>query len=309
MTTTITRLTSDIRPKEGANYRQVSKPRSVGLIIATVGILAAMVALIGNIVVGAGNAEAATTLPWTFGLTTTAFALIQLGIAVVLWGILMKLWLRVDAIREALPGLMPSDRSDATIKTGDIDTPYGPAEVTVKAPEQKPIHKMAKKLWLPMLAMGVMLVAVGTVLAFAWANNPGVEIAAWSQSVEFLGELGLLAGISFLLGTILWAIRTGGGEVQEGLGVAVKTLKMPKTARVFIVFMAIGMMAEITQFVLYQFVIAGVDTPAAWFAWLGPFREFGLGMFLTGITMALVAIGTALAFQFDRVDELIRTGR
>jgi len=308
MATTLTRLTSDIRPLPGADYREVSKPRTAGLIAATVGILVAMVALIGNIVVGTGNAEAATTLPWTFGLTTTAFALIQLGIAVVLWGILMKLWLRVDSIKVALPKLIPHDRGEAPIRTGDIDTPFGAAEVTTKAPEDKPIHKMAKKLWLPMLAMGVMLVAIGTVLAFAWANNPGVTIAAWSQSVEFLGEMAMLAAISLLLGVILWAIRTGGGEVQEGLGVAVKTLKMPVTAKLFVAFMALGMMIEIAQFVLYQVVIAGVDNPQAWFAALGPVREFGLGMFLTGITLALIAIATALGFQFDRVNELIRTG-
>jgi len=41
----------------------------------------------------------------------------------------------------------------------------------------------------------------------------------------------LLAGISLLLGTILASIRTGGGEVQQSLGLTVKTLRMPSTAK------------------------------------------------------------------------------
>ncbi len=309
MATTVTRLTSDIRPTSSADYREPSKPRTVGLVSAAIGILVVTAALIGNIVVGTGNATPANNLPWTFGLTTTGFALVQLGIAVVLWGILMKLWLRVDSIKVALPKLMPADRGDTTIRTGDIETPYGPAEVSTTALDDKPIHKMAKAMWLPMLVMGLMLVVVGTILAFVWANSPGVTVAAWSQAVEFVGEMGMLAAISFLLGTILWAIRRGGGEVQESLGVAVKTLKMPTAAKVFVAFMAFGMMVEITQFVLYMVVVGGVSNPSAWFAALGPVREFGLGMFLTGITLALVAIANALEFQFGRVVELIRTGR
>ncbi|MFB3109649.1 MAG: hypothetical protein ACE1Y8_00710, partial [Acidimicrobiia bacterium] len=54
--------------------------------------------------------------------------------------------------------------------------------------------------------------------------------------------------------------------------------------------------------------VAGSSDPATAFAWLGPLREFALGLILAGIALALVAIGNVLAFQFHRVQQLIRTG-
>ena len=52
----------------------------------------------------------------------------------------------------------------------------------------------------------------------------------------------------------------------------------------------------------------GVDDPAPWFAWLGPLRELSLGLILSGIVLALVAIGDVLGFQFGRIKEIITTG-
>ncbi len=85
---------------------------------------------------------------------------------------------------------------------------------------------------------------------------------------------------------------------------------MPATAKAFVVLMAAGVMVSMAQFALY-IVAAGVgDTTsfAAWSAWLGAFREFGLGLLLAGIVLALVTIGNVLGFQFDRIGELVRTG-
>ena len=118
----------------------------------------------------------------------------------------------------------------------------------------------------------------------------------------------MLAGISFLLGTILSSLREGGGAVQESLGLTVKTLKMPVTAKAFVGLMMLGMMLAVLQFVLYLVVAAGVDNPTAWFAWLGPLREFALGALLAGIVLALVTIGNVLGFQFDRIKEIVATG-
>ena len=90
-----------------------------------------------------------------------------------------------------------------------------------------------------------------------------------------------------------------------------KTLLMPATAKAFIVLMMTGLMVSIAQFVGYV-VAANVEDPqsfAAWLAWLGPFRELGLGLILAGIVLALVSIGTVLRFQFDRITQIIRTGR
>ncbi|MFQ5382475.1 MAG: hypothetical protein ACE5EF_12770, partial [Dehalococcoidia bacterium] len=130
---------------------------------------------------------------------------------------------------------------------------------------------------------------------------------AWTQGLQFLGEAMVLAGISFLLGSILAKLRSGGGEVQESLGLPVKTLKMPWSAKVFIVLMMAGMGLGIAQFALYL-VTTAVDSPAAWYAWLGPMRELSLGLLLSGIVFALYTIGTVLRFQFNRVREIIQVG-
>ena len=302
--------TADVRlkPAADANYRAPSRYRSRGLVLAFIGLVVASIAFVGNLVaVGQTGTDQASTLAWTFGVTTTGFALIKTAIAVVLWGILMKLWLRADSIKVALPKLVGTPSADQTA-LGDVDTPYGKVTVTEKAPGPLPIHKMAKKMFRPMVAMGLMAVIVGLIVSFVWAGSvPNTAASAWTQGLQFLGEGMLLSGIAFLLGTILWAIRTAGGEVQESLGVRVYTPKMPRPAKAFVALMMLGLMVSIAQFVGYV-VVAGSSDPAAAFAWLGPLREFGLGLILAGIALALVAIGNVLAFQFYRFQQLIQTG-
>ena len=302
--------TADVRlkPAADANYRAPSRYRSRGLVLAFIGLVVASIAFVGNLVaVGQTGADQASTLAWTFGVTTTGFALIKTGIAVVLWGILMKLWLRADSIKVALPKLVGTPAANQAA-LGEVDTPYGKVTVTEKAPGPLPIHKMAKKMFRPMVAMGLMAVIVGLIVSFVWAGSvPNTAASAWTQGLQFLGEGMLLSGIAFLLGTILWAIRTAGGEVQESLGVRVYTPKMPRPAKAFVALMMLGLMVSIAQFVGYV-VVAGSSDPAAAFAWLGPLREFGLGLILAGIALALVAIGNVLAFQFYRFQQLIQTG-
>jgi hypothetical protein len=82
---------------------------------------------------------------------------------------------------------------------------------------------------------------------------------------------------------------------------------MPVSAKVCVALMATGMKLSIIQFVLYV-VAAEADSPAAWFAWLGPFRERSLGLLLSGIVLALYTIGTLLGFQFSCIRELIVEG-
>ena len=298
---------SRLKPAADADYRAPSQHRSRGLVLAFIGLVVASIAFVGNLVaVGQTGTDQASTLAWTFGVTTTGFAVIKTAIAVVLWGILMKLWLRADSIKVALPKLVGTPADDTTV--GEVDTPYGRVTVTEKAPGPLPIHKMAKRMFRPMLAMGLMLVMSGLVVSLVWAGSvPNVAASAWTQGLQFLGEAMLLSGIAFLLGTILWAIRTAGGDVQESLGVKVHTPRMPKTAKAFVGLMMVGLVAAVVQFVGYVVVATGSD-PAAAFAWLGPLREFALGLILAGIALALVAIGDVLAFQFHRIQQLIRTG-
>lgn len=297
-----------VRPSSTDDYRAPSRPRTIGLVIAVIGLALTSVAFVANLVAVGDETVRAVTLPWTFGLTTLGFGTVKLAIGVILWGILMKLWLRVDAIKEVLPKLVAVD-SDAARIPSEVRTPYGKATVATTPPAELGIHRMAKAMWKPMLAMGIMAVAIGFVISLSWSQTGGIVASTWTQGLQFLGEGMLLAGISFLLGTILWAIRTGGGEVQQGLGVAVKTLRMPTTAKVFVGLMMLGLMVSVAQFVGYLIVAAGGVDTAAWLAFLGPLREVGLGLILAGITMALVTIGNVLRFQFDRIIEIVKTGK
>ena len=311
MTTLTSRLT---RPAGGVNHLSRTRHRSVGFVIAVIGLMLAVVTFIANLV-AAGQldtsaSDAATTLAWSFGLTTTSFGTIKLAIAIVLIGILIRLWLRVDSMTESLPRLRADGAGGAA--SGDVKTAYGVATQSSSAPSPLPIHRMARTLWAPMIAMGAIALIVGLIVSFVWAGSIGTSTetpaAAWTQGLQFLGEGMLLSGIAFLLGSILAGLREGGGQVQESLGLTVQTLEMPTTAKVFVGLMMLGTMFAVLQFILYL-VALGASNPAAWFAWLGPFRELALGLILAGIVMALVTIGNVLGFQFDRVRTIIVEGR
>lgn len=305
-------IRSTLRPlARRTDQTQASRYRVAGIVIALVGLAAATVALVGNVVV-ADEAANTDTLAWTFGLSPLTFATVKLGIATTLIGILIRLWLRVDAVKAALPSLKPDLGPGDPAASGEIDTPYGPATVSGTAAEPLAIHRMAERMWLPMLAMGPMLVVAGFVISLVQAGETNVgtfaDLGAIVQGTQFLGEGLILAGIAFLLGTILSSLRQGGGEVQEAVGVSVKTLKMPASAKAFVGLMAAGLMVSMFQFGGYL-VATGQDDPSSWFAWLGPVREVGLGLILSGIVLALYTIGTVLGFQFDRLSQIVKEGR
>lgn len=280
--------------------------------------MGAAIAAIGNFVASDGVTATDTyaeTLAWTFGLSILSFGIVKIGIAVILMGIIGRISHRVDSLKEALPRLRGSSDTPA-VTSGDLKTQWGAATVTANPPGPLPIHRMAKLMWRPMLLMGAMALVTGFIGSLVWAGETaGTEsarqAAAFSQGVEFLGEALLLSGIAFLLGTIMADLRAGGGSVQQSLGLPVTTLKMPATAKAFVMLMMAGLMVGIAQFVLYLGLIGNADDPAsfaAWSNWLGPFRELSLGLILAGIVLALVTIGNVLAFQFSRVNSIIRAG-
>ncbi len=305
-----------LRPPADADLRAPSPQRSLGIALALVGLAAVTVTLVANLVAGDQVAPAAV-LAWSFGLTTTGFGIIKAAIAVILIGIVIRLWVRVDSVKAALPALTPAGDAPEPVEEGSISTPHGRATVTAAPPRPLFIHRAARATWAPMLAMGAMAVAAGLVLSLVQAGNtatdPGLAttLSAWVQGLQFLGEALLLSGISFLLGTILGSLRAGGGEVQAASGVRVETLALPTTAKAFVLLMVAGLMVSIAQFVVYLWVSTqgSAVTVASTFAWLGPFREFGLGLLLAAIVLALATIGRALAFQFGRIEDIIRTGR
>lgn len=301
-----------LRPRaEKTDYRQPSTFRTAGLVIAVAGLMVAAVPLIADIAVADDPADNADTLAWSFGLNFTAFSMIMLGIATTLVGILVRLWLRVDSVKTALPLLKPAGEAEPE-RSGEVDTPQGRAQVTPSPPEPIWIHKMAENLWVPMIAMGPMVIVLGFILALIQSGEGDAEtfldLAGWVQGLQFLGIAMTLGGISFILGTILSSLRKGGGEVQQSLGVSIRTLKIPATAWAFVGLMMMGMMVAIFQFIFYLIAI-GRDDPGVWFAWLGPLAQLGIGLMLMGIVLALFTIGTVLAFQFDRLQTIIRTGR
>ena len=299
------------RPPPDADPAQTLRIRNVGIAVGLAGVALVAAALVANVFVASDEAGV-DNLFWTFGVSITGFATIKLGIALVLTGIIVRLWMRVDAVKAALPRLRAQAAPEGSVQYGDISTPFGPAKLTEKAPGLLPPQAMARIMWKPMIFMGPMLVLVGLALSLinTGAGDPDTRqaLAAWTQGTQFLGEAMLLAGISFLLGTIGAGLREGGGDVQESLGLGVKTLRMPTSAKVFLVLMVGGLMLGVAQFVLYG-IAAYVDDPATWFAWLGPLRELSLGILLSGIVLALFTIGTVLGFQHWRIRQIIETGR
>ena len=308
------------RPTQAEDGAKKSRYRAVGLTLAVAGLMGATISVIANFVAAGGIDQQnsfAETLAWTFGLSIFSFGMIKIAIAVILMGIVVRLWHRVDAIKTSLVEL--HGHSDATPGTpgGTIDTDWGRATVTADPPELLPIHRLARFMWRPSLVMGAMALTAGLISSIIWANEtPGTEsfrqAAAFTQGIEFLGETFLLTGIAFLLGTILAGLREGGGEVQSSLGIPVTTLKMPATAKAFVVLMMMGMMAGVAQFVAYLIALTVADDPASfssWANWLGPFRELALGLILAGIVLALITIGNILRFQFNRLTSIIRTGK
>lgn len=306
------------RPDTGIDPPGASRYRSVGLGLALLGLMGTVVAFAGNLTAATAVADGTAyqdTLAWTFGLSIFSFGVVKLAIAVVLMGIIVRLWVRVDSIKESLVRLR-GDSSAPTSQRGDVTTAWGQASISDAPPKLLPIHRMARTMWRPMLAMGAMGITAGLISSFVWVGQEiGSEsfrkAAAFTQGIEFLGETFLLSGIAFLLGTILAGLRTGGGEVQSSLGLPVTTLKMPASAKAFVGLMMMGLMTGIGQFVLYLVAMSHANDPASFSSylnWLGPLRELALGLILAGIVLALVSIGNVLAFQFNRVNTIIRTG-
>ncbi len=295
--------------------------RQSGLTMAAIGWMAAMLALVIGIVTGltvasGGTPQRVAALDvLSFGIAIAALGTGKTGIALVLRGIVRRIGQRVASIRAALPALVPAADGRGQGPEGLIDTAQGKARITKTAPQPLFVHDMARVLWLPMLVMGLFALYFGLLVSLEAAGKSDEDIVrslkAWVQGLQFLGEGFLLSAVSLILGTILAAIRSGGGEVQQSLGAAVKTLLMPLTAKIFLGLMMVGLMIEIVQFLFYIYVssLRDVAAIATFSAWLGPFREFGLGVLLSGVVLALATIARALDFQFSRIRELIATGR
>ena len=192
-------------------------------------------------------------------------------------------------------------------------------EVTDRNPGLNLPQKMGTRLWAPMWAMALMGFAVGFILAIVKANeisgsNDPESVAQLNHLVPafmFIGFLAVFAAVSFAVARILGAFRSGGGQVQEAAGTRVKTLKMPNTAKVFMLLMMMGMMVILISVIIHFAQAGSVDaTEASLLASeqaairLEGFRRLGVAMYLTGIAFGLGTIITILRFQAIRIREL-----
>ena len=133
-----------------------------------------------------------------------------------------------------------------TTKTIDDFT----TETTSKAPDRNVPQKAGKALWAPMFAMSLMGFAIGMGLAISRANmisngDDPLQIAAFGQYIPaamFFGFAMVFAAISFAIAKILGEFRVGGGSVQAATNSDVRTLKMPATAKGFLIGMMMATM-------------------------------------------------------------------
>ena len=218
------------------------------------------------------------------------------------------------------------------------------------------MQSMASKMWAPMLIMGFMIVVVAFIIGIVnsgiassyfefsklarEAATTGQNLAtqkAWLESVKiwlpafkFLGIGMLLGGVTFLLATILGALRTGGGSVQEALGAEVRIIEPPMTAKIFPMLMMMGMMILIAALIVsivtstlsYSYwnhsiaaqlnpalegsgLLGNLSTINAVKLWLEPLKFVGMASLFTGIGLALATIVRVLRWQSSRLWELL----
>lgn len=180
-------------------------------------------------------------------------------------------------------------------------------------------QKMGRLLWLPMLLMALMFfgagMALGIVRADEIADGGAADTVAWLQhaqaGVMFLGFAAVFAAISFAIARILGQFRAGGGEVQEAAGRTVKTLKMPVSAKLFLVLMMTALATVVVSSVLHLVFAASIEnTPASLadsderFVVLEGLRRMGVAIFLFGILLGLATVIRVLRFQAVRMREL-----
>ena len=236
-----------------------------------------------------------------------------------------------------------------------------PAEEIPFAANQLPVNvtgmqAMASKMWMPFIAMGFMVVLAAFIVGLVnssitsdyfesskvvrEAAETGSDLAtkkafiestkAWLPSFKFLGMGMILGGVTFLLATILGSLRTGGGRVQEALGVPVRIIKPPMTATFFPMVMMMGTMVMIASLVLgiveasvaYDYwnhsiatqlnpavegsaLLGDLQKIATISAWLEPLKFVGIALLLTGIGLALATIVRVLRWQAARLWDVL----
>jgi len=192
-------------------------------------------------------------------------------------------------------------------------------EVTKQGPGYNAPQKMGKKLWAPMWVMAIMAFPTALVLGIVRSNaissgEAETTIASLGHvttGVMFIGFTAVFAAISFAIARILGEFRKGGGEIQELVSDKVVTLKMPPTAKIFILGMAMAMMTLLVASIIHlvvgaQVASGGISLGSAETAAINleAVRRLGVAVYLLAITFGLATITKVLRFQAIRVREL-----
>ncbi|MEE8421991.1 MAG: hypothetical protein V3S31_04350 [Dehalococcoidia bacterium] len=180
-------------------------------------------------------------------------------------------------------------------------------------------QRLGRALWFPMWIMAAMGFTVGIILAIVRASEivdggDADTIMALKHVVAgfmFIGFASVFAAISFAIARILGEFRAGGGELQAATGREVRTLKMPMTAMLFIITMAMAMMTIIVAVVLHFVFAADVENTVASledaeqrFVVLDGIRRIGIATYLVSFLLGLGTIIQVLRFQAIRIREL-----
>ena len=218
------------------------------------------------------------------------------------------------------------------------------------------MQAMASKMWIPLIAMGFMVVVaaliVGVVVSGAAADyfsfskltreaattgsNLAIEKAfiestkAWLPTFKFLGVGMIVGGVTFLLATILGALRVGGARVQQALGETVRMPKPPITAQLFPMFMMMGLVVlmaalvvgivlavisfgywnhsiatELNPAVEGSQLLSTLSTISSTKMWLAPLKFVGMASLFVGVGLALATIVGALRWQTNRLWDML----
>lgn len=192
-------------------------------------------------------------------------------------------------------------------------------EVSSESPGYNKPQRMGRRLWGPMWVMAIMAfpaaLVIGIVRAVAVSEGQAKSsIAALGHTttgIMFIGFTAVFAAISFAIARILGEFRKGGGEVQELVGSEVRTLKMPLTAKVFMVGMAMGIMALLVASIIHLVIAGQVASGVVSLAQaetaainLEAVRRVGVAVYLVAIAFGLATITRVLRFQAIRIREL-----
>jgi hypothetical protein len=222
--------------------------------------------------------------------------------------------------------------------------------------EAKPtgMQRMAAVMWAPMLLMGLMILFAGLGLSVVKAGFAsdyfGVTKAVreagdapaylidkrqfieftnvWLPGFQLLGIGFILSAITFSLANILGVFRAGGVQVQKAFGKEPQTLTPPIPAKLFPMFMMMGLMILIVHLIIaavvggiawdvYGHPVAEINAAGSGSAllrdlgtvqtykmWLEPFKFVGIATILVGISMAVHTILQVIRFQGQRMREL-----